>query len=695
MGESVVRFNKTLAVAMTAALLGSTATYAVCQPDTKPLSAFANLFGDIDNDGDVNAGDAALILMYAAWKGAGNAGDLAYYVASTGKETPAETTPTETTVTETTPSDNGLTNENKTLTILCWTDADLANMFDVYQNADPSVKVVYKNCGNYGSEASERYATYLNSGSDVDLYVAESSWIQKYINDDSYSAPLSDLGITEADYANAYDYTVQIGTNDKGVLKAASWQTAAGCYAYNTTLAKEYLGVDTPVDMQAKISDWDKFEKTAAELYQASDGSVAITATLGGMLQAFTYAEDNIWVKNGTLQFDTARRFSNMAKRFAANGYVNPKIQQWTTDWSDAGKYSKALGYFYASWCLGDGAQLEQNGGTDGNWRIVRGPQDFFWGGSWLCVSPNCNTKAEAANFLRSFTCDASTMKEYALYSGDMVNNKKVMDAIVAEGSNSNALLGGQDQFAVLKEVADGTRVSKNRTIYDDTLRSEFFNVLHDDIWSSTYDTLTDYEKRALAAIPELTSSGVAAMAGDEGASDPQSSGYVWMTGLPKKFSYYYGDIIGTGLFNNHYKQISFYSVSEDGSFSGSDYDSYADESGVGYSSTTYSSSFSGVFGKAEKIDDYTYRTHIQSVTYSRVGESEVSGSTKFVYGKSSSLENAGDIYIYLPGKLVSSIPAAFMKTKETEALANCTVMPENTYGIYFEGTREGLIGIK
>ncbi len=685
---------------MAAAVLSSAATYAVCTTDAKPLSAFANLFGDIDGDGDVNAGDAAEILMYAAWKGAGNSGDLAYYLSNrsgdvTPTEPPVETpseTPTET------PSGITLTNEDKVLSIVCWTDADLANMLDVYTPADPNVKVRYVNCGcSAGGDAAEKYMTFLNSGSDADLYFAEGAWLKNYIDNDSYSLPLSELGITATDYADAYDYTVQIGTDSQGVLKAASWQTAAGCYAYNATLAKEYLGVTSPEEMQAKISDWDKFEATAAELKTASDGRVKIAATLGGLWQAYSAANENIWVKDNTLQYDIPRAFSNMAKRYVENGYVDPSVQQWTSDWTDIGLNEKALGYFYASWCLGEGAQLEQHGGDAGNWRICRGPQDFFWGGSWICVSPNCDTKAEAANFLRAFTVNTDSMEEYALYSGDMVNNKTAMNRIVANGSNSNALLGGQDQFAVLKEVADGARVSTQSTKYDAGLRNAFIASLEYTIYDSTYDTLKEYQKQALYDYPQLSEGTLTEQAGDAGATDNPSApaDSVWMAGLPTSFAYFYGYKSGDSLFNNIYETINLRSVSENGSFRGDFRISDYDEEGVGYTGTHHYNYYSGSFGKAEKIDDYTYRTSIASVTYEKVGESSIASSWRTIYDELPAFENPGDIYIYLPGKPVSSIPAAFMKTDSAKALADYSTMPEGTYGIYFESTQQGLIGIK
>ena len=388
-----------------------------------------------------------------------------------------------------------LPDTDDTLTIVCWTDADLANMFDLYGG-----NAKYQNCGDNGGDAS-----YLNSGDDVDLFIAEAGWILNYINDDSFSAPLSDLGITEADYKDAYQYTVEIGTDNNGVLKGASWQAAAGGYAYNADLAEQYLGVTTPEDMQKKIGSWSDFEATAKELKEASDGKVTIAATIGGLWQAFSTAKNAAWVDGTTIKTDVAKEFTDMVKGYVDNGYIDPSVEQWSTDWTNVGLNGETLGYFYSTWCLGEGAQLEQNGGNAGNWRIVLGPQTFFWGGSWLCVSPNCNTATEAANFIRQFTVDAESMEEYALYSGDFVNNKVAMDKIVADGSNSNALLGGQDQFAILADVAAGIKMSDSITKYDQNLKDTFLTVLKDNISSDTDTILDAFKTQALADNPDLS----------------------------------------------------------------------------------------------------------------------------------------------------------------------------------------------
>jgi hypothetical protein len=194
-----------------------------------------------------------------------------------------------------------------------------------------------------------------------------------------------------------------------------------------------------------------------------------------------------------------------MAKSYVDNGYVDPAIEQWTPDWFAAGSTGKAFGYFFSTWCLGEGAQLEQCCGADGNWRLINGPQTYFWGGSWLCLSPNCNTELSASKFILAFTSDADIMKEYALYSGDFANNKKAMEAIVAEGSNSNALLGGQDQFAVLSDVAAGIKMSDSISKYDQNLKDTFLTTLKDNISEDTDAIIEKFTTQALADNPDLS----------------------------------------------------------------------------------------------------------------------------------------------------------------------------------------------
>ncbi|MDE5769780.1 MAG: extracellular solute-binding protein [Oscillospiraceae bacterium] len=465
-----------LIMGLSAGMISSvTATVPVHAEETQDTTE--KLFGDIDGNGVVDAYDASWLLRYAAAVGAGFTRPLEYFIEIDGQMIPEE-----------------ITDDGDMLTIVSWNDNDLKNMIEVFNEDYPDVPIQYVNCGaDSGDGASVKYQTFLNSGEDIDLFIAESGWILKYINNDAYSAPLSKLDITEEDYADAYNYTIEIGTDSKGVLKGASWQAAPGGYCYNADLAKEYFGINTPEKMQEKISDWDKFAAAAEELATASNFNITICASLDDMWQCYATSINAPWLIDGKINTEPAREFTKMILPYIQNGSIDVTVSQWDKDWMTLGKKGGTMGYFFSTWCLTKGNQLEQYCGTDGNWRIVKGPQEYFWGGSWLCLSPNCDNKTYASDFVKYFTADHDGMKKYALQSGDFVNNKTVMEEIVAEGSNSNALLGGQDQFAVLKDAAENIKLNETITQYDEDLKLSLRYALHaESIYSAILDNDVD-----------------------------------------------------------------------------------------------------------------------------------------------------------------------------------------------------------
>ncbi|MDE5738562.1 MAG: extracellular solute-binding protein, partial [Oscillospiraceae bacterium] len=459
------------------------------------------LFGDINNDKIVDASDATLILQYSALYGSGQVvGTLKQFLESLENENNISDN-----------TNSSIKDDGDMLTIVSWNDNDLKNMIEVFQEDYPDVNIRYLNCGaSSGNGANASYQTFLNSDEDIDLFIAESGWILNYINDDSYSAPLSELDITQEDYTNAYAYTVDIGTDSNGVLKGASWQAAPGGYCYNADLAKEYLGIETPEEMQEKISDWDKFAVTGAELAEASNGYITIAASLDDMWQCFSTSTNSPWLIDGKINTQTAREFTEMIIPYIQNESIDSTVSQWGQyDWMVLGKDEETLGYFFSTWCLTKGNQLEQCCGTEGNWRIVKGPQEYFWGGSWLCLSPKCDNKTDASNFVKYFTLNADSMEKYALKSGDFVNNQTVMEKIVTEGSNSNELLGGQDQFAVLKDVAANIKLNETITQYDEDLKLSLRYALHAEsifeaVWENDIDAvINQFLEEAKSSVPE------------------------------------------------------------------------------------------------------------------------------------------------------------------------------------------------
>ena len=263
------------------------------------------------------------------------------------------------------------------MTILCWTPDDVNVMLDMWK-ADTGYtddQINFVNFGVGGGEASAQYDQYFLGGSDVDIFMVEADWALKYINDDSATAPMSDLGFSDDAFAGQYAYTMDIGKDSNGVIKGVSWQAAPGGWCYRTDLAESYLGVKTPEEMQAKVSDWDAFQATAKEVYDASGNKTALTTTLGGIWQAFAANRSTPWVVDDKLAVDDfCNTFIDLAKNMRDNGYVT-ELNQWTDEWKAAGQTDDTMGYFVSTWGFGESILLSAAGGeggaTYGKWNTL------------------------------------------------------------------------------------------------------------------------------------------------------------------------------------------------------------------------------------------------------------------------------------------------------------------------------------
>ena len=372
--------------------------------------------------------------------------------------------------------------DDDTLTILTWesnSDIQVQKKFFCEKTGISEDKIKIVTCGANGTAGREGIKQYMLGSEDADIFTMDAEWTPEFTNNDDLTMAYSEIGLKAADFPNAYKYTIELGTAENGIFKAASFQCTPGGFVYRADLAKEYLGVNNPTEMQAKVKDWDTFKATAESLYSASGNKTSICATTGGMWQVYQCYRTQPWVKDGVFQMDTAEQFYDIAKE-----YVDKKlcanVPQWDPSWYAAVRDGSALGDFVPTWGLttaGGGSILENfNGATDKDatsklaedaLAICEGPSGWYWGGTYYGISARCNTKATAKKWVEIFCNDDAAMKDYASKTGDFVNNKPVMQAIIDAKTNSNKYLGGQDHFAVLSKVADMIDVTGKVTKYD------------------------------------------------------------------------------------------------------------------------------------------------------------------------------------------------------------------------------------
>ena len=404
-----------------------------------------------------------------------------------------------------------------TFTVAAWNADDVPAMLEQWKKATGTSddKVNFINFDVGGGSASEKYDALFNDGSDLDVYFCEADWALKYINDDTKTAPLEQLGFTDDNFADIYAYTDEIGKDSNGVRKGVSWQAAAGGFAYRTDLAEQYLGVKTPEEMQAKIGNWEDFVKTAEDIAEQSGGKTALADTLGGMWQVFAAGRTNPWVVDNALEVDAScEEFANYAKRLWDCGGVT-KNPQWDASWYASGQDDSAMGFFVSTWGFGDAILAQAAGGEDGatygKWNVCQGPAPYFWGGTWIVVNPATDNAEEAQSFIKTFTVDRDQIKEYALSKPEYCNNMVVMQEIVDSGENPNDyvtnLLDGQNYFAVLHENAKKINLNGLITPYDATIKSDFIETVQSEYLesgASWEDTQIAFMEKVASDIPDL-----------------------------------------------------------------------------------------------------------------------------------------------------------------------------------------------
>ena len=127
----------------------------------------------------------------------------------------------------------------------------------------------------------------------IDLFLVEADYALKYVDSDYTLDIKNDVGLTDAELAGQYKYTQDIVTNSEGVLKGTSWQATPGLFAYRRSIAKDVLGTDDPTEVQAALSDWDKFNEVATK---AADKGYKMLSGFDDSFRTFSNNMKGKWV---------------------------------------------------------------------------------------------------------------------------------------------------------------------------------------------------------------------------------------------------------------------------------------------------------------------------------------------------------------------------------------------------------------
>ena len=424
--------------------------------------------------------------------------------------------------------------QGKVLNIWCWNDEFQSRFNDYYPEvkeiaADKSTTTLKDGTlvkwtinanenNNYQNKLDEALLSQDSAADDdkIDIFLIEADYALKYVDSDYVLDVKADIGLTDSDLAGQYQYTKDIVTVD-GSQRGTTWQATPGLFAYRRSIAKDVLGTDDPTEVQAHLSDWDKFNDVAA---QASAKGYKM---LSGFDDAYRTFSNNVaapWVDGTTVTVDeNIMKWVEQTKEYTDKGYNN-KSSLWDSQWAaDQGPTGKVFGFFYSTWGINftllgnslatpesEGGKQEVGNGIFGDYAVCQGPQPYYWGGTWICAAAGTDNIPTIKDVMYSLTCDADIMTKITEDTQDYTNCKSAMDSIAADPNFGSAFLGGQNHIALFAEVAPTIDMS-NAGPYDQGL-NESFQTAFKDYFTGNVDEDTakaNFETAIKEKYPELT----------------------------------------------------------------------------------------------------------------------------------------------------------------------------------------------
>lgn len=419
----------------------------------------------------------------------------------------------------------------KVLNVWSFTN-EINTMAVAYEGKNPDVDIQYTMIPMTQGEYQTKLKAALGTADAPDVIALEASFVKELVESDI----LADLGefLPDADANKTYPFVVDVGTFD-GVTKAYAYQATPGALFYRRSLAKEYFGTDDPAEIQALLSDLDKFTEAAAIVKEKSGGDTYMVGSSGDFQNPFFANREQPWIVDDTLVVDPmVQKYVETAKLFRDQGY-EAQAQQWQEGWFagmndtlvDAqGNPKKVFSYFLPTWGLPyvlapNAASSDGSSDTSGDWGVIPGPLPYQWGGTWLGVLKDGDNMELAKDFVRFATLDQENLKNWAtgVYTndylkaidptvpddqmqapGDFVSSQVVVDEIVSsfDDSELSAFLAGQNSYAGFAEAAPSVN-AKLMTGSDDAIQralndplNQYLNgeISEDEMWTLWKDSL-------------------------------------------------------------------------------------------------------------------------------------------------------------------------------------------------------------
>ena len=381
------------------------------------------------------------------------AGVMAFGMAMTGSAAEAETN----------------TDLSGTLEVWGWT-TDPEYQIEAFEKAYPNVTVNYTMIGTDYDTKMQTIVDNRTEGPDV--FYADVKTVKNYIESDAWETLNADP--YNIDVSDSEDYTVKLGSDSDGNVKALSYQATPGGFWYKRDLAKKYLGTDDPDEISEMLSTTDGMLDVAEKLKEGSNGETHMFASYKDLWQFANYGMRSLaWVDGDKFQMDDyIPEFFDLAKTVRDNGY-DAKIDTWSEAWYASCADDSVFGYAEPTWGL---QYVIQTGAPDseGNWGLASMPAAYFNGGSYLGIYQESQNKELAAEYVKFVCTNKDFLAQYAKDKGDYTSLKSVNKEI-ADGGYEESWCAGQNTFKFFSDQMDKINTDIV-TKYDDTIGNLMLN---------------------------------------------------------------------------------------------------------------------------------------------------------------------------------------------------------------------------
>lgn len=381
------------------------------------------------------------------------AGVMAFGMAMTGSAAEAETN----------------TDLSGTLEVWGWT-TDPEYQIEAFEKAYPNVTVNYTMIGTDYDTKMQTIVDNRTEGPDV--FYADVKTVKNYIESDAWETLTDDP--YNIDVSDSEDYTVKLGSDSDGNVKALSYQATPGGFWYKRDLAKKYLGTDDPDEISEMLSTTEGMLDVAEKLKEGSNGETHMFASYKDLWQFANYGMRSVaWVDGNKFQMDDyIPEFFDLAKTVRDNGY-DAKIDTWSEAWYASCADDSVFGYAEPTWGL---QYVIQTGAPDseGNWGLASMPAAYFNGGSYLGIYQESQNKELAAEYVKFVCTNKDFLAQYAKDKGDYTSLKSVNKEI-ADGGYEEPWCAGQNTFKFFSDQMDKINTDIV-TKYDDTIGNLMLN---------------------------------------------------------------------------------------------------------------------------------------------------------------------------------------------------------------------------